>query len=636
MRKGSIVTLLLCGFVVCGVARAQTWKLRDVDFANATGQTQFVYVPANRAFTPVVLTGDVVASGATNVLVVRLDGKVVSSSVVHNGDQFHYALPLLGAGFHRIAFSGHMPGRSEPYQPGVDCAAVSRLPFVIQSVALDYGQHATGPAQLSDLPDGLFNRAHAGRVIGNVQIVNALPGTYTAAARLVSWLASKGVTDWSSYSQATSDQVDFNIVIRPATGEHPIPSIALIEPVDSDSSDKRHHKQLSQAQDGAADTVEVPTLVVEYTLPASLEAAVNALLNVSYRKQLTASRAVIEKPVTEPAWGTLWAPDSFADHGVSDVTFHGSGRRVLALRFPTYWYVTGPVQGDIMLRSQAALPDEAHFNAWIGDTLAGSIALTNLSGDKLRRKLSLLDTEVDGADNIKLTLKANVDEPSSCHPAIPGSLWINASKSGLDVPHRTKTGAMAVVPRLIADPRIAIDGTPSKSLPALLALVAQEQSVVDGGPVPYGITFTSNADATAADTAAHAAPILTIGVDSTVLQRYAKTYHGRLNDAFMQHLAWVHVDKNDHVSIVAGNAAVFHRLSAHLGAIYFGLPDGTRDAVIGSVSGAAIIVGSDTVRDTTSADGFGGDRMRIVAIIFGLFIVFLLGFFLWKRKKGHS
>lgn len=561
--------------VAVAAAPAVDWPLSDLVLKSADTRSQpyFIYVPSGQRFSGVSLRGIIVGDGHTNVLSVYLDGRLIKVLRPLDGDRLNAAMPDLAAGFHRIVLTGSPTVRAPEQQIGIQCPPLYNVPMSIEHLALRYTPQQIWPAELAQLPDGLYNRSYpASRPwLGSVVLDPANTVSATAILRLVGiFRANAGLR----FVVGDDPQADFSIVLRKVDALGQKASIALQDP------------KAVRVQGQLVIQPRVPTLTLEYGDASALQNGINALLDGAYRRQLTESQAVVSSAVSQPRWGTLAAPDTLSALGLTDLTLVGNRRVNLSLAYPVYWQPTGPVKGHLLLKTQAGLPNDAHLNVWLDGTLAGSAPLDHLVGSETRRVVSVEGMQTPVSTMLGLQLDVVLDHRAFCQQPTPGKLWIDAQQSVLHLPHRDKMGIMQLLPALVARPLISTDGT-GAALDVALAVALGEDSVTGGAPLPY---LVHSGSLSLGNSENSISPTLSVAIDPHAVDVFAAAEAPHINAAYLQHAVWLHASHDGYLKIQATRAKSLRELAAVWPRVLERIPDGALDALVDADSGQVLVL----------------------------------------------
>lgn len=554
------------------------WPVADVAFQEVDGQSsRYVYVPEGQRFRDVRLSGVMEGYGGEYRLGVRLDGRLVHHASQRGKHRFAVDLPDLEPGFHRLDFQG-MPAMYSAMANRHDTCPIPRPEsLLLEGLQVEYRVEETVLPALKALPDGLFNRSHPDGVRGGVWIAAADKEAYTAAARLISWFDRQANVTWTMGRPEKT--ADFAIVIRrdPSLGQ-----TARIE-LGSAPHDREH-----AAEPG--ETSGPPTLTIAYRQTDALRAAVFALLDDEQRSQLHRSHADIVGPHREPEWATLSAPASLADLGIEDLRLSGASRMSLRLAFPPHWEPVDRVEGSVRLRGQDDLPAGTRLDIWLDDALAASQALDELTSHDIERYLPLTGEGVPAAPSLRMELAAELEIPRPCYLPLPGTLWIDASESDIHFEHMQKTGVMAFVPRLLADPRVVLPAAHADdALQLLTALMRAHRLAATAHPVPYQLQLLSD-DEAGASQSGDQPPTVAFRVDAGMADTLLARYPERLHPGFVERALWWKADAQGRSQLVAGSPDVLRDAAEVLPDSWPRIPDGAREVLIHSQDGSLVVL----------------------------------------------
>jgi hypothetical protein len=593
---------------------ANTWPLSSIVYNSLYNMQnrQFVYVPTGERFTQVKLQGHITAGGSDNVLSVYLDGHLQSVLRPSDGTNFMIALPDLSPGFHRVELVGHPTVLTSNNPKNIDCPPVYSLPLGISDLALQYTPLRVAEPQIAYLPDGLYNRSYPARrpLLGAMDLQPATPSAFGAALRLASWLKARRTIRWEGGLHA---HANFQIVLVHQGTLGPLARITVQEP--------------ASIIGDVTTQQSIPTLIIAYRNDDGLQAAVMALLNANYRHELLDSRADISSAVVPPVWGTLITPSTLSQLGLSNITLRGSEQQSILLSYPPYWQPIGAPTGHLILRTQAGLADGSHLNVWLGDALAGSDTLAFVGSGSIQRSLPVNGASIPRYTDIGLDLHSDLLANRVCDVPVPGVLWISASDSEIVIPHRYKTGIMAVLPQLVANPSIVTTNS-NASLTAALNIAEAEQMVTGGKPLPYVVSFTKPVGVP---------PALSLLVSQKAFSRITAAYSPKLNQAFLTQSVLLHINKSDMVQVIAPNENTLAGISAVWSKGLTQIPDGTLDAALNIESGTVQVLARSPTTVLSTQGTLSNHQYKVIGlVVFGIFLLFVAGLLLWLRRWRRS
>lgn len=609
-----LFVLLVCGVLLPEAVRSAVWPLDSATMTvpGTPAQSYFVYVPKGKQFDAVHLRGRIVGAGRSNVLAIYLDGQLIKILRPGNGDTLDATLPALSAGFHRIRLTGSPTTRMPEHQVGVQCPPSYSLPMSVEDLILRYQPSQVRAPWLAGLPDGLFNPSYPRKRpwLGAMVLSPLSTASETAALRLASdFSANTGLR----FSVGNDPQADFRIILRQNSWNGAIAWIKIQEPEPTNVDEETVLRP------------RVPTLTITYGDATSLNNAVNALLDKDYRRQLRASEAQVSGTVAEPRWGTLHSPETLSELGLADMTMAGDQKLGLTLVYPTYWQPTGPIKGSLVVRSQAGLPEDAHLNVWLNSMLAGSASLKYLRSSKIQQNIGIDSAQVPDSTTFSLQLNAVLDQYGFCQQLTPGRLWVNAQKSTLKFPHRDKSGIMQLLPTLVARPLISTDRSDA-ALDAALAIVQEEASVTDYKPLPYQVVGTSGQKD---GRGAVSVDALYIGVDANAVKMFANAQSPRINSMYIEHAVWLHATQDGRVNILASHAQSLRDFAAIWSKAVQHIPDGTRDALVGTDSGHVLVLRAAPFMGVRLGNQLNNHDLEYGAIIVLALLAAGAALFLW-------
>jgi hypothetical protein len=432
-----------------GTVWAAEWPVSDFQVgASIAEESRFFYVSKGEQWRDTHFQGLYSSTGGASVTI-SLDGHYLTNQTIGQGGTIRFGLPTLNSGFHRITFEFkqqsaysnlHKEKTTVCDVPTDGLTSISEGKFI-------YSRNNPDGLQVRNLPDALFNPQSVEKTPYNGSLKFDLknPSEMTAIARLASrWSAAAGIR-WLNADVTNDKETDFGMEIRHA------PQLA------------------SGAQIGLSQVSSHPILTIVYKDDAALDSAVNALLTPGYLDQLHSGQVTVPGNLPAPQWGTAKTFLNLADLGIEDFRLE-SGNRALSLSFPPVWKPTDLLQGSLALRTQDGLLKGSILTVWLDNAMAGSMSLDQWDSAQGTRALNYLGPNAPDSTYIGLRLESNLMANGDCQPQSRGSLWVDAHKSLVNLPHRFKTGVAAISVALINRPELSVDGSPG-SMGAALALV---------------------------------------------------------------------------------------------------------------------------------------------------------------------
>lgn len=597
---------------------ADTWPITSSVYNGLYNKqkNEFVYVPAGEQFVHVKLNGQITAGGNNNVLSVYLDGRLIQVLRPRDKQDFSITFPDLSAGFHRIKIVGHPTVLASPSQKITRCQQIYSIPFSLSELALHYTPLRVAAPQIAQLPDGLYNRNYPSHkpLVAAIDLQPDTPSAFESALRLASWFKANRRIRWES---GIHPNANFQIILTHQSNIGFPAHITMQEPASAHVKVTAHQHQ------------SIPTLTIAYRNESGLQAAVMALLNSNYRHELSSSNADLSGAVTPPEWGTLVTPSTLSQLGISNITLHGNKKKSVLLAYPPYWHVIGTPAGHLILRTQSGLANGSHLNIWLGSALAGSDPLAFIGSGKIQQSIPVNGaSKISHHTNLLLRLHSVLLSNRICDVPVPGTLWISASDTKISLPHRYKTGVMALLPRLVANPSIVASDS-AASLTAALNIAASEQAVTNDKPLPYVVSFKSPLGG---------APSLTMLVSQKDFSRVAAAYATKLNQSFLMQSVLLHVKKSGTIELVAPDEQNLANVADVWSHALSKFPDGTLDAALNVESGSVqILAHSPSSAVLFTRNKSGNNQYKLVVLtIMGLFLLTILGLFLWLRRRSKS
>lgn len=488
LRTTLIPLALLLGLAASQAsAREDFWPFSDIRFSGlGESATRFVYVPRGSSWEDVFLVAYAATDGRTH-LAVRIDDRTVFQSDIDHPQYLTIPIGTLSAGFHRLDVRASLSVESEQGSEALNyCVEEMRIPLILQRMYATYKEVLTEDQFLSDLPDTLYNpqkpRERPWRVAVLVE-PDDLPGI-AAVARLMSGMKASAPLNVMHAAATAEGDADFMIDVLRDPGLDAEAEVDLIPPTGAVTDTEAARNPNNPPAQTWADP---PGLRIYYRTQEGLDAAVNALLNGSYREQMETNAADFDSMVAPPEWGGIVDFPSLSSLGLGDLEIEGSGSRSLVLPFPSAWEPIGVPEGQIIVRSQDGLMQGSQVQVWVEGALAGSTRLDRLVAGDIQRAIPFQASRVPVDSVIGLRLEATLVTTTDCRPGAKGKVWVDAERSFVNLPHRLKDGLGSMSPALVARPMISVNQNTPGVVSAVLALSANLGPLTGGRPVPIEV-----------------------------------------------------------------------------------------------------------------------------------------------------
>lgn len=608
------ILMAMCLLLIPPALAGGDWPLDDVTL---TGQgdaaSRFVYVPPGQRFESVRLHIELPEGIGPQRLAITLNGQHLHSLEWRLGGERTLSLPDLYPGFHRVELTG-WPAPLALGEPDTLCPVLMTPPLTLSAPTLRYRAVAAGEMRLSDLPDALFNPSHPRRPVGVLELDR--PEALTAAARLISgWQFSRRV-EWHAGDVSGAD---FAVRLRQDSALEADALVAL-HPMES--------------TDEAPVRPRPPTLEIRYRDRVGLDAAVHRLLDESQRQQLTMPRTEVSGAVREPDWARLKSPRTLADLGLADLHLDGSQQRSLALPFPPHWQPTGPLSGTLRLRGQAGLPEGSRLDVWVNEVLSGSQPTHELASHDIQRSIPVDGSRAPQTAALGMRLSAELEVPRDCTWPLQGSLWVDAEQSRLELPHLAKSGVMALVPRLLADPGVVLDeNQPEAAMQLLIGMMELTRLASTPHPLPYRLELGRLAERDA-----ETAPSLALLIDEGLQERLLARYPDRVAPEFVAGALRWQADADGRSLVTAASPETLRQAAARIGDLGYRLPDGTRDVLIHAREGTIVVLEQQPRVATAPARPLSRQQLEWgILVVAGLVLLLLAGLLwrFWRRRSSR-
>ena len=579
---------------------AQQWQFEPVTIEEPGGSvSRFIYVPEGERFDEVTLSAELSGYEQYQRMSVLLNDSLVHNQRWRQATTLEIALPNLTSGFHRLDIVG-WPSMENAIDSG-QCPIIQVTPLRATELMLSYRTVSVSQVPLSALPEGLYNPNHPVPPAGEVWLDG--PSAYSAAARLISGWSFEGQPRWSVVHEDESRK-----------GALPDFRVRFL-----------YDESLTAPAQIALNRLPLPTLTVRYRTQDGIYAAINALLDEGQRLQLTSNRESIEAYRRSPTWARLNTPETLTDFGISDLRIEGNQQRSLALPFPPHWQPSGPLQGEVRLRGQDGLPDSARLDIWVQDALSGSQRLDDLTAYDIQRGVPVHASRTGRSPEQGVLLQTQLDIPRPCAMPLNGTLWIDAEQSRFQLPHVFKTGAMAIIPRLVADPSVYLDeGASDAGLTLLASVISAHRLATTAAPIPYVVTQ--------GQPEVGQEPSLYIGIDVSLGESMAERYPERVSASFANaSLRW-QSDEEGRSRLTAASPEVLRQAAHQLANRWYEIPDGANDLLIHAQEGTLVVLAQQTrtLQETARPVDRQTLEWGIIATALSLLVILLL---IWVYRR---
>ena len=603
-------------------AFSETWSFDDISLTGlGARQSKFVYVPKGQYFEDVQFKFETSPGLLPQRLILQLNGRPLDTLRWQASEKFTIDLPDLPAGFHRIDVLG-WPSLDRLDSADDRCAVMQPPHLSLYDPTLEYEKVFNDEAFLSDLPEGLYNPSHPEPPIGWLDLGE--PEALSAAARLISGWRANGRINWL-VSNELVENADFRVSFRFYKTMMP-EALIYFEPfseaLESDNSmpegTKRH---------------TIPTLYIDYRSQEGLVAAVHRLLDPDQRLQLLARQAEIYRAVKEPAWATIKNFQTLADLGFEDLNLLGTQELSLGLPFPPHWQPTGPLEGTLYVRSQAGLPEGSRLDAWIDGGLAGSLPVVGFPSQSIQYVVPLESGGTPQVASLGLRLDSELEISRLCTWPLHGSIWIDAKRTKLQLPHVVKSGVMALVPRLLADPSISLDKSyPQQGLQLLSGLMELVHLAGTPDPTAYQINLGS-LDTEHTETA----PSLSILIDEALEGRLEARYPQLVTPGFVSGALRWQADDDGRSRITATSPEILRQAASVIADIGYRIPDGARDVLIHAKEGTLVILDKQARVVAEPASKVSRQELEWgILVVLGMLAVIVLTLLFRRLRRGTS
>jgi len=590
-------------------AEASYWKLQNMNFKYTDSvHEQYIYVPQGEYFYNNELVGDIYGSDYHSYAEVYLDDKLIRVFPLRDKVSFRVTFPPMKSGFHKITILGlpdtlvlSIKNKTETY-----CPKMRELPFGLNNVYMIFDSKVVAPPQFNKYQEALFNPAFPSDIPLQAALVfdEETPIVLSAATRMIGGIKQpmRGI----NFTKGETNTTDFSLVFKKLTDSN-VSSYITIE------RKKRVYIESNQSSE-----IEPARLTFYYKNNEDLLNSVNALLNKKYLKPLDGDKITINTPVEEPQWGMLKEYKTLRELGVNDTKLIGDGTTSLLLNYPIYWKPIDRLHGTILIRSQVALPQDTHLNIWLDNVLSGSVSVAYLGSKDIQRLIPVDGLYIPKRNVVQLDLDAVLNTRKLCDDPIPGSLWVSADKSYIEMPHRQKAGIMSLLPALVAKPTVTLSPVSTGTLSAVATIVEEEQKVTFDLPLAYKVSHTSNEmNAT-----------LQVVLDKTAMETFFTQNAPLVNSIVMSRAVWLHTQKEGKIRMIASNETAFKNFKNIWSKVLNQIKDGALDVVVDTQSKEVVIIKQERnikepqhMKITDSEYKYG---VIIVGVFFILVVLWLL------------
>lgn len=605
------ILVLLSFFVL--VAEAWQWKLRDMDFKYTDSiHERFIYVPDGEYFYQNFLVGDIYGSDYHSYAEIYLDDKLIKVFSLRNKKHFKVRLPSMKSGFHKITILG-LPDTLVLSIKDLQenwCPKMRELPYGLENVFLDFQSKIVSPPKMNRYQEVFFNPAFPSKkpLLASLVFDKETPAVLSAVMRMIGGIKTpmRGI----HYIMGESNTTDFSLVFKKLTKEDEHKASIRIE---------RHKKVFLKkefSENEKDSIVEQPArLTFYYRDEGMLLESINALLNTKYLKPLNGNSIDINTSVEEPEWGILKNYKTLQELGVRDTKLTGNGKTYVLLNYPVYWQPTDRLYGSILIRSQVALPQNTHINIWLNNVLSGSESVAYFKSNNIQHVFQVDGLYIPKKNIVKLEFDTVLNTRKICEDPIPGTMWVSADKSWIEMPHRQKTGIMGLLPALVAKPTLSLSPVTTGTLCALATFIQEEQTVTFNKPLAYNVTQSKDAT-------------LEVLINKNALEKFFNQNRKLLNSILVSRSVWLHTKGDGKLKVIAANESSLENLDRVWKKVMNEIVDGSLDVVIDTQSEALVI--TKIQRDLKEPENIKISNSEykysliIVGVLFILLVVWLL------------
>lgn len=458
-------------FFAAPLSMAEIWNFEDINTSNKyTVEPHYFYVGKGSEWKNTTFSTQYATENNTTLLV-KYDDKLIYNTTLNGAGQLSFNIPASKSGFHRLDFilQEYSPPTSPVANRVTFCSEdVDQVTYLSNS-KIEYTRHRP-IYRLKDLPDALFNP----QIVRSAPFVGVLK--FNPDQIIESSMLARLTSSWSSvtpirwFEQSAPANQTANFVIETIYSSTPLKGGA--------------YAQISAAN-------ELPILQITYHKPEELIAAIHGLINPSYLTQLDTSATALPIQLSAPKWAELKNIKTLADLGIEDFRLNQAEKN-LYLDFPAVWQPTDILQGQIALRVQSGLLEGSNITAWIDNGLAGSLKTAELDSDPVNRQFNFFAKTISKDTNFNLRLENSIIANAQCLPNAHGSLWIDANKSNIQLPHKIKNGVSALSMTFASNPTIAIDRNSGALGMAIITSQVAKNMLMTAAPVPLDIVRYSS------------------------------------------------------------------------------------------------------------------------------------------------
>ncbi|MDP1539399.1 MAG: hypothetical protein Q8L72_01940 [Moraxellaceae bacterium] len=479
MKLSQLISSLLLAFLASthtglALAASDVWRTAPAQFGDKEAtESRFIYVGKGETWLSPTFKSTANVSFPSSISI-RLNGQAVFSSMLSANRVIEFPLGQLKEGFNRLDFLVRQTPLMAAEQSHINCEVGTFGVFNLGQGELSYTRQIK-ELMLSNLPDVLFNPHVLDRkpYVARIRINTESPTELTALSRLANaWPAVSGVR-WVESTLSESHRADFTVEFN------------------KDSQyENNAHISLYFAQARPSDESH-PILRINYGTDQALISAINGLTNKSYLSQLKGNGIRVPDSINEPTWGALKQFNTLADLGLESFRLD-SASRAFVLSFPGVWHPTGPLQGNLALRSQSNLIQGSNVTIWINDALSGGAGLDRLSDNDTSRIIPFLSKAPLDNNNYELRVESNLLVSNECS-APKGSMWVDTELSEAGVPFRIKRGVSSINVHLVNKPTISVDGNEGAFGIATTLFQEAARMLLDGKPLRSTIVVSEPA-----------------------------------------------------------------------------------------------------------------------------------------------
>lgn len=594
-----IFSILLSIISITSNAAIDVWHTAPAQFGDKEAtESRYIYVGKGETWISPTFKVSANISFPSSISI-QLNGKSVYSSMLKSSNTIEFPVAELKEGFNKLDFTVRQTPLMAPDQSNINCEVGTFGVFNLSQGDLLYTRQVK-ELMLSNLPDVLFNpqvwdrKPYVARIRVNTKNATEL----TALSRLASaWPAVSGVR-WIEGSLKESHRADFSVEFN------------------QDPQYKNHAYVSLYFAEGRKGDPSHPILRINYGKNESLISAINGLTNKDYLSQLRGNGIQLTDNITEPTWGALKSFNTLSDLGLDSFRLD-SASRSFTLGFPGIWHPTGPLQGNLALKTQSNLIQGSSITIWINDALSGGAGLDMLSDTDTNRKVPFISKAPLDNNNYELRIESNLLVSNECS-APKGTMWVDSELSEVMMPYRIKSGISSINTHLINTKLISVDGNDGAFAIATTLFQEAARMLLSGGPLQSNIVVNEAAQST-------------VIVDSEKYEEEVAKYPQSLYSAYANGGVFI-TTSNDNFKVLAQGTFSAENFIYYWPRVQSKIPDGATEVLVTQDGEVKVLKMSN--KNVILTPIVKDSSIYLYALLITVLMITLLIIWLWRARRA--